>query len=75
MGGAWAAYLSCACVIGLGDNFYPHGVSSCNDVLFKPGFNLASISRVDVGRLGDKTCCHCNALLYEGEAPLQLVAR
>ena len=40
----------------------------CNDVLFKPGFNLATVERVNVGRLGDKTCCHCDALLYEGEA-------
>ena len=37
-------------------------------MLFKPEFDLATVTREDVGRLGDVTCCHCKALLFRGEA-------
>ena len=39
----------------------------CHDALFKPGFSV-DVARDDCGRLGDATCCYCQALLYADEA-------
>ena len=45
-----------------------HNRARCNEDILKPGFDHSSIAPHDGGKLGDKTCAYCGALLYPSEA-------